>query len=132
MDKVCEELGDLMLQVVIQSQVAVEAGEFSIDDVMGSISAKLVRRHPHVFGEVQVEGVSGVLKNWEKLKAAERKAKGTDEVKGLLDGVPKAMRPFIFVLELFSNFMRLISLSVRLFANILAGHLLQHHEQLLR
>lgn len=95
MDKVCEELGDLMLQVMIQSQVAVEAGEFSIDDVVGSISAKLVRRHPHVFGDVTVSGAGEVLRNWEAIKQGERKAAngaGTSSAEtSFLAGVPAQM-----------------------------------------
>src|SRR3990170_5554008 len=81
-----EELGDLLLQVVLQSQIANEAGEFSMADVIRAIYAKLVRRHPHVFGETAVSGVEQVLHNWEALKAAEREAEGDD--KGILAGVP--------------------------------------------
>jgi tetrapyrrole methylase family protein/MazG family protein len=81
-----EELGDLLLQIVLQAQIATEAGAFSMADVIGDIAEKIVRRHPHVFGDVQVDGVDEVLHNWESLKEAERLAGG--EGKGLLDGVP--------------------------------------------
>ena len=82
-----EEFGDLLLQIVLQSQIANEEGQFNINQVVQGISSKLVRRHPHVFGELELDGVDGVLANWEKLKEAERKEKTQDE-KGLLDGVP--------------------------------------------
>ena len=82
-----EEFGDLLLQVVLQSQIANEEEQFNVNQVIHGIHSKIVRRHPHVFGELELEGVDGVLANWEKLKEAERKDKGHDE-KGLLDGVP--------------------------------------------
>lgn len=85
-----EEFGDLLLQIVLQSQIANEEEQFNINQVVQGISSKLIRRHPHVFGDVQLDNVDGVLANWEKLKEAERKNKGQDE-KGLLDGVPKAL-----------------------------------------
>jgi len=85
-----EELGDLLLQIVLHSQIASEEGEFTVNTVIKGIYDKIVRRHPHVFGEVQLDGVKGVLQNWEKLKEAERKENGKKE-KGLLDGVPLAM-----------------------------------------
>ena len=84
-----EEFGDLLLQIVLHAQIGWEDGEFSMADIIRGISQKLIRRHPHVFGEVKVDGVNGVLQNWEKLKAAERKDKGIEKTKGLLDGVPK-------------------------------------------
>ena len=84
-----EEFGDLLLQIVLHAQIGYEEGEFNMAEILQGISGKLIRRHPHVFGEVEVDGVSGVLVNWEKLKAAERKANGEEESKGLLDGVPR-------------------------------------------
>jgi tetrapyrrole methylase family protein/MazG family protein len=81
-----EELGDLLLQIVLQAQIATEAEEFTMADVVAGINAKIVRRHPHVFGEVEVSGVDQVLTNWEALKAAERAE--NDETGGLLGGVP--------------------------------------------
>lgn len=82
-----EELGDLLLQVVLHVQIAAESSEFNMTEVLRGIHTKIVRRHPHVFGATQVEGVQGVLRNWEKLKEAERRANGEKE-KSLLDGVP--------------------------------------------
>ncbi len=70
-----EELGDLLLQVVLQAQIASEDGEFTIDDVIEGIGAKLVRRHPHVFSNTKVKDSEEVLKNWEQIKAKEKKSK---------------------------------------------------------
>ena len=90
-----EEFGDLLLQVVLQSQIANEEGHFNINQVVQGIYSKIVRRHPHVFGDLKLEGVQGVLANWEKLKEKERsEKKGRSERKeerGLLDGVPLAL-----------------------------------------
>jgi tetrapyrrole methylase family protein/MazG family protein len=91
MDELAEELGDLLLQIVLHAQIATENGEFTIHDVLDGIGTKLIRRHPHVFSEVEVDGVSGVIQNWEAIKAEERKENGDSEKKGLLDGVPKAL-----------------------------------------
>ncbi len=92
--KMAEEFGDLLLQIVLNAQIASESGDFTMADVLKGIYDKIVRRHPHVFGEVQVEGVKGVLSNWEKLKADERKAEGNGE-KGPLDGIPLALPALI-------------------------------------
>jgi tetrapyrrole methylase family protein/MazG family protein len=88
--KMAEEFGDLLLQIVLNAQVASENGDFSMADVHQGIYDKIIRRHPHVFGEVKLDGVEGVLKNWEKLKAVER-ANSHEPEKGLLDGVPLAL-----------------------------------------
>jgi tetrapyrrole methylase family protein/MazG family protein len=93
-----EELGDLLLQVVIQAEIATEFGEFTMAEVIADIAAKLLRRHPHVFGDVKVAGVEEVLHNWEGLKAAERDAGG--EGKGLLDGVPVSLPGLAQALEI--------------------------------
>jgi tetrapyrrole methylase family protein/MazG family protein len=86
----CEELGDLLLQIMLHAQIAREYGEFSLAEVIRGIYTKIVRRHPHVFGDAQVEGVKGVLQNWEQLKAAERRANGKENA-SILDGVPPAL-----------------------------------------
>jgi len=86
----CEELGDLLFQIVFYAQVAAERGEFTIDDVTGRIHAKMVRRHPHVFGDVTVRDNEELLRNWEALKAEEKRAAGKVKEGGdasLLDGV---------------------------------------------
>ncbi|MCC7019659.1 MAG: MazG family protein [Ardenticatenales bacterium] len=72
-----EELGDVLLQVVLHSQLAVEAGDFSLSDVIRHVTEKLIRRHPHVFGDVQADTPAEVLANWDRLKAAEKAAKAT-------------------------------------------------------
>lgn len=84
-----EEFGDLLLQVVLQSQIANEEDQFNVNQVVQGIYSKIVRRHPHVFGDVEVADVDGVLANWEKLKEKERGKK--KDGKGLLDGIPVAL-----------------------------------------
>ena len=90
----CEELGDLLFQIVFYAQVAAERGEFTIEDVTGRIHSKMVRRHPHVFGDVVVRDGEELLRNWEAMKAEEKRAAGGGEAESdasLLDGVsPKA------------------------------------------
>jgi MazG family protein len=85
----CEELGDLLFQVVFQGQLARERGEFDVADICRAVREKLIRRHPHVFGQLEVRDADEVLQNWVKLKAAERKAKLGHEG-SVLDGVPSA------------------------------------------
>lgn len=85
-EKFCDELGDLLLQIVFHAQIADEAGAFDANDVVSAIVAKLVRRHPHVFGEVTVSGANEVVVNWEKIKRGEQ---GTKTRRSALDGVPR-------------------------------------------
>jgi tetrapyrrole methylase family protein/MazG family protein len=92
-DAMREEFGDLLLQIMLNAQIANEAGDFNVNAVVKGIYDKIIRRHPHVFGEAQVDGVNGVLQNWEKLKEKERKDK--QEKKGILDGVPAALPALI-------------------------------------
>ncbi len=77
-----DELGDLLLQVVLHAQYGAEAGVFDLADVQAAIGAKIVRRHPHVFGETHVESVGDVLRNWETIKAAERAASPSSPAEG--------------------------------------------------
>jgi len=84
--KLCYELGDLLMQVVLHTQIATEAGEFDLGDVLSSINTKLIYRHPHVFGSLKVKDAEEVLVNWEALKQEER---GTDT--SMLSNVPKEM-----------------------------------------
>ena len=84
----CEELGDLLLQIVFHSQLATETGKFTVADVIDALSNKMVRRHPHVFGDAVVEDVDAQWKNWEQLKAQEATVKAR---KSRLDGIPKAL-----------------------------------------
>src|SRR5258705_2548299 len=88
--KMREEFGDLLLQIVLNAQIAGEYGEFTMTEILQGIHDKIVRRPPHVFGNLKVDGVGEVLSNWEELKAAERKAEGETE-KGILDGLPAAL-----------------------------------------
>lgn len=85
--KLCEELGDLLLQVVFQAQLCREEGAFTFDEVADGIARKLIRRHPHVFGDVQVAGADEVLKNWEAIKKQEK----ANQTRGTLDGIPKSL-----------------------------------------
>jgi MazG family protein len=85
----CEELGDLLLQIVFQAQLAQEAGAFTFTDVAEAISSKLVSRHPHVFGTADVKDAEGVLRQWAALKRKEKEAKGGG--KSVLEGVPREM-----------------------------------------
>lgn len=89
-----EELGDLLMHILFHSQMAREERHFDIQNVIESISEKLVRRHPHVFGETKVENSREVLANWEQIKQQERKEKG-EERKSLLDGIPKGVPALI-------------------------------------
>jgi MazG family protein len=85
----CEELGDLLLQIVFQAELAREAGTFEFADVATAISNKLVSRHPHVFGDADVKDAEGVLRQWAALKREEKKAKGGGA--SVLEGVPREM-----------------------------------------
>ena len=84
------ELGDLLFQIVFYAQVAGERGDFTIDDVVEAIHSKMVRRHPHVFGTARADDTAEVLRNWEAIKAEEKRAAGKDDKAkeaSLLDGV---------------------------------------------
>ena len=87
-----EELGDVLLQVVLHSQIAEERGDFDLADVQDGLVRKIVRRHPHVFGEASAATTRDVQRNWEAIKAGERAAAGEGEkVKGALDGVSRGL-----------------------------------------
>ena len=94
--KHAEELGDLLLQIAFQSQLARESGDFDISGVISSINDKLLRRHPHVFGTVQVENTDEVLKNWEAIK---RDEPGYEDRSSILDGIPIALPALMRALE---------------------------------
>jgi tetrapyrrole methylase family protein/MazG family protein len=98
--KFAEEMGDLLLQIVFHSQIAKEEGRFTVSDVIREVHDKMVRRHPHVFGEKRAKDAAEVLKNWEQIKKQERRAAGEKNVGGsrhaakdgsLLDGVSRAL-----------------------------------------
>ncbi len=86
--KLREELGDLLLQIVFMARVGRENGWFDLDDVCDGISEKMVRRHPHVFGDREVEDAAEVIRNWEEIKREEREH---EESSSVLDGVPAAL-----------------------------------------
>ena len=91
-----DELGDLLLQVLFYAQMAAEAGHFTIADVVANLNSKLIRRHPHVFGDVDAADANTVLRNWEAIKKIEKQeragqADGEPELRGLLDDIPRSM-----------------------------------------
>ena len=89
-DALREELGDLLFQIIFQARVAKERGEFTIDDIIDGLHNKMVRRHPHVFADVEAADSAEVLKNWEAIKAEEKRAAGKTEGDAdgsILDGV---------------------------------------------
>jgi tetrapyrrole methylase family protein/MazG family protein len=83
-----EELGDVLLQVVLQSQIRTEEGHFTFDEVAHEIAEKLIRRHPHVFADAVAEDADAVIKRWEEIKSGERKEKGKGN-ESIIDGVPR-------------------------------------------
>lgn len=99
-DLLCEELGDALLQVVFHAQLASEEGSFDIDDVTAKIVEKLVRRHPHVFGEVNVADSDEVLRNWEVIKRQEKTEQTANWRESILDGVPKGLPALMQAMEI--------------------------------
>jgi MazG family protein len=94
-----EELGDLWLQIAFHAQMASDRGAWDLQDVERTIVEKLVRRHPHVFGQVEVEGSPDVLVNWEAIKADERSGKGQEAERRLLEGIPASLSPLEEAME---------------------------------
>ncbi len=92
-----EELGDVLLQVVFHSRISEEAEEFSIDNVIDGICKKLIYRHPHIFGSVNVSGAEDVLKNWDALKKVEKNQKTFSDV---LNAVPKTLPALMYAFKL--------------------------------
>jgi len=100
MEKLAEELGDLLLQVYLHAEIARQEGDFNIGDVFEHVNAKLIRRHPHVFGEVVVENAGQVVQNWEEIKRQERIAAGKDvKSESVLEGVYLAAPALIVAQE---------------------------------
>ncbi|GKU85011.1 nucleoside triphosphate pyrophosphohydrolase [Niallia sp. NCCP-28] len=95
-DHIIEELGDVLLQVMLHSQIGEDEGFFSIDDVIEGISAKMIRRHPHVFGDKDAESVDDVMEHWQKAKSLER----TEKQKSILDGINEAAPNLLRAYEL--------------------------------
>ncbi len=86
-----DELGDVLLQVVFHAEIAAEQGHFRLADVARAIADKLVRRHPHVFAGLRVRDADEVVRNWQRIKADERRAAGRDGAHGVLDSVPTGL-----------------------------------------
>jgi ATP diphosphatase len=99
MRDLCEELGDLLLQVVYHAQIAEEAGAFAFPDVVEAITTKLIRRHPHVFGDADAKAAGAAKGQWERIKAEEKRERGVEH-KRLLDGVPIAIPALMRALKL--------------------------------
>ncbi len=87
-EMLCEELGDVLLQVFLHSRIAEEEGRFSVDDVYSGVCKKMIERHPHIFGDVVVKDVDDVLTNWDAIK---QNSKKRETVKEQLEGVCKAL-----------------------------------------
>jgi tetrapyrrole methylase family protein/MazG family protein len=93
-ETLCDELGDVLIQVVLNAQLAAEEGSFTIADVIEGVTAKLIRRHPHVFGDVTVADSAEVLRNWEAIKRVEK-----PERTSVLDGVPRDLPALMKAME---------------------------------
>ncbi|RXT09011.1 nucleoside triphosphate pyrophosphohydrolase [Ammoniphilus sp. CFH 90114] len=100
-EAMCEEMGDLLMQVMLHSQIAEDDGDFTVEDVISVLNEKLVRRHPHVFGEKAADTSDEVLTNWDQIKVQEKMDKGIDiENKSLLDGIPRHLPALLTAYEL--------------------------------
>ena len=118
-DWLSEELGDSLLQVVFHAQLATESGDFTLDDVTEKIVAKLVRRHPHVFGKVAVADSAEVLRNWEAIKKAEKAENVIDKRESLLDGVSQSLPALIRAMEISKRAVK-VGFEWNSFADVLA------------
>ena len=96
----CEELGDLWLQVAFHAQLAQDRGAWDLHEVEAMVVEKLVRRHPHVFGEVEVDGAEAVLVNWAAIKQDEKAGRGDVQEPRLLEGIPASLSPLDTALEI--------------------------------
>ena len=105
MEHMQEELGDVLLQVVMHARMAEEAGHFNFDDVCELINEKLIRRHPHVFGDAEVKDSSAVLEQWDVIKANERK-RGPEQ-KGRFKDLPRQLPALLFARSIFKQLQKL-------------------------
>lgn len=94
-NNLCEELGDVLLQVVLHAQIARENNDFNIEDVAKGISDKLIRRHPHVFGDIKEDNPEKIIENWEKIKKEEKK-----ERKSIMDGISTSQASLMSALKI--------------------------------
>ena len=102
-EMLCEELGDILLQVMFHSRIAEEEGRFTVDDVYTGVCKKMIERHPHIFGEVKVETVDDVLTNWDAIK---QNSKNSETVKEQLEGVCKALPALMLASKYVSKSMK--------------------------
>jgi len=93
-DQLCEELGDLLLQIVFHARIAEECGEFTMQDVIDSVTEKMLRRHPHVFGDITVRDAGEVVLNWEAIKKQEKGYERQSVLDGIPKGLPSLMRAY--------------------------------------
>ena len=101
MDKLCDELGDLLLQVVFHSQIANELGDFKLEDVIAAVCDKMIRRHPHIFGNKKEKDITSIRKTWEEIKQQEREEKSQDsDFLSMLDGVSNNLPALMRALKL--------------------------------
>ena len=87
----CDELGDLLLQVLFYAQMAEDAGYFTLQDIAEGLSVKLIRRHPHIFADAVASDASAVLRNWEQIKREEKRSGAEEEPRSVLESVPRSM-----------------------------------------
>lgn len=92
MDNLCEELGDILFQVVFHSELAEKEGHFNLDNVINDVSAKMIYRHPHVFSDTKSDSNEDIIKNWDKLK---EKEKGYKDANDVLNSIPKIGRAHV-------------------------------------
>jgi len=118
-DLLCEELGDALLQIVFHAELAAEEGVFTIDDVAAGIVNKLIRRHPHVFGDLAVADSAEVLRNWERIKRTENTEKDADWRKSILDGIPKGLPALMQAAEISKKVVK-VGFEWESFADVLA------------
>ncbi len=90
-EHMCEELGDILLQVVMHAQIAKEEGAFTFDDVAKNVNEKMIRRHPHVFGEISLKDSDAVLKKWDEIKAGEKHSETKKKTSEIFKDVPAAL-----------------------------------------
>ena len=101
MEKLCDELGDLLLQVVFHSQIAYELGDFKLEDVIAAVCDKMIRRHPHIFGNKKEKDITSIRKTWEEIKQQEREEKSQDsDFLSMLDGVSNNLPALMRALKL--------------------------------
>lgn len=106
-ERLCDELGDVLIQVVLNAQLAAEEGSFTIQDVIAGVTEKLIRRHPHVFGDIAVTDSADVLRNWEQIKRREQSGPASEASRAsVLDGVPRDLPALMKAMEVSKRVVR--------------------------